>query len=175
MKLMKQKQAEIIVKNIEKNGLDDENFATACALIRQGQEEKGLPFIREFIEKHPAVWNGWFALGWALRRLGRWQDGAAAFAKAAELDGSLSETRNELAICLMECGDLKSARRELETALRLDPENIKIISNIGVLAMKSGNKNEAAAFFRAALEIDPQDEISKEALLKLSNGDYGKK
>ncbi|MDR2952782.1 MAG: tetratricopeptide repeat protein [Treponema sp.] len=156
----KQKQANAIVKNINDNGLEDEDLNTAYELISQGKEEDGMSRIREFIEKYPAVWNGWFILGWALRRLGRWKDGAAAFAKAVELDGSVSDARNELAICLMECGDLKGARRELEAALRLDPEDIKIISNLGVLAVKSGNAVEAAAFFRAVHELDPEDAIA---------------
>jgi tetratricopeptide (TPR) repeat protein len=160
----KQKQAETIVKNINENGLEDENLNAAYQLICQEKEEAGMLRIREFIEKHPSVWNGWFVLGWALRRLGRWQDGASAFSKAVELDGTVSDVRNELAICLMECGDLKGARRELEAALRLDPENIKIISNLGVLAVKSGNANEAAAFFRAVHELDPEDAIANKYL-----------
>jgi Flp pilus assembly protein TadD len=160
----KLKQARAIVKNINENGLDDENLNEAYQLICQEKEEAGMLRIREFIEKYPSVWNGWFILGWALRRLGRWEDGAAAFYKAIELDGSISDARNELAICLMECGDLKGARRELEAALRLDPENIKIISNLGVLAVKNGNAGEAAAFFRAVHELDPDDEIANQYL-----------
>jgi len=160
----KQKQAHAIVKNINENGLEDENLNAAYQLICQEKEEAGMLRIREFIEKYPSVWNGWFILGWALRRLGRWEDGAAAFSKAVELDGSIGDVRNELAICLMECGDLKGARRELEAALRLDPENIKIISNLGVLAVKSGNANEAAAFFRAVHELDPEDAIANQYL-----------
>jgi Flp pilus assembly protein TadD len=160
----KQKQARAIVKNINENGLEDENLNAAYQLICQEKEEAGMLRIRDFIEKYPSVWNGWFVLGWALRRLGRWKDGAAAFSKAVELDGSVSDVRNELAICLMECGDLKGARRELEAALRLDPENIKIISNLGVLAVKSGKANEAAAFFRAVHELDPEDVIANKYL-----------
>jgi len=160
----KQKQAHAILKNINENGLEDEDLNAAYELINGGKEEDGMLRIREFIEKYPAVWNGWFVLGWALRRLGRWEDGAAAFCKAVELDGTVGDARNELAICLMECGDLKGARRELEAALRLDPENIKIISNLGVLAVKSGNANEAAAFFRAVRELDPEDPIANKYL-----------
>jgi Flp pilus assembly protein TadD len=160
----KQERASAIIKNINENGLEDENLNAAYQLICQEKEEAGMLKIRDFIEKYPSVWNGWFILGWALRRLGRWKDGAAAFSKAIELDDSVSDVRNELAICLMECGDLKGARRELEAALRLDPENIKIISNLGVLAVKSGNANEAAAFFRAVHELDPEDAIANEYL-----------
>jgi tetratricopeptide (TPR) repeat protein len=156
----KTEQAESIIKDIDKSGLEDESFNDAYKFIQQGNEEEGMRSIRDYIEKYPSVWNGWFVLGWALRRLGRWEDGAAAFGKAIELGGTNSDTRNELAICLMETGNLKGARGELESALRDDPENIKIISNMGVLALRSGNNNEAAAFFRAVLELDPQDPIA---------------
>ena len=157
----KKEQAESIIKDIDESGLDDESFSDAYTLIQQGKEEAGMQSIRNFIEGRPLVWNGWFVLGWALRRLGRWKEAAAAFGKAIELGGGGSDTRNELAICLMELGELEIARRELESALRDDPESTKIISNLGVLAMKSGNTAEAAAFFRTVLELDPDDPIAK--------------
>ena len=155
----KKSKVKKIIREIDKNGLGDENFNRAYKLIMQGNEEEGMNSAREFIEDHPTVWNGWFVLGWALRRMGRWEDGAAAFGKAIELGGG-SDTRNELAICLMETGDLKGARRELEAALQKDPENVKIISNLGVLALKNGEKDKAAAFFRTVLELDPDDIIA---------------
>lgn len=132
-----------------------------------GKVAEGLPEVRRFIEKNPGLWSGWFLLGWGLRKLERWEDGIAAFRKALELGGANSDTRNELAICLMEAGDLKAARKELETALFEAPENVKIISNLGVLALKAGKKAEAAGFFRTALEIDPHDPIAKELLSTL--------
>jgi Flp pilus assembly protein TadD len=118
------------------------------------------------MERRPLVWNGWFILGWALRLLGRWSDGAAAFRKAIDLGGGNSDTRNELAICLMETGDIPGARRELEAALTEDPENVKIISNLGVLALKNGDREKAAAFFRTVLELDSDDPVAREFLDK---------
>jgi Flp pilus assembly protein TadD len=162
-------QAQSIINDIDKNGLEDENFSEAYRLIQEGNVEQGMRHIHDFIEQHPEVWNGWFVLGWALRCLSRWQDAAAAFGKAIELGGSNNDTRNELAICLMETGDLHGARRELETALHDDPENVKIISNLGVLALKTGNSDEAAAFFRTVLELDPDDPIAK----KFYHGEHG--
>jgi len=159
----KKQRAQSIVKDIERNGLEDESFTEAYALIQEGNEEAGMHRIRDYIERYPSVWNGWFMLGWALRRLKRWEDAAAAFAKAIELGGN-SDTHNERAICLMESGDLQGASHELELALRDDPENIKIISNLGVLALKTGNADEAAAFFRTVLELDPEDPIAKNFL-----------
>jgi len=152
------------IKEVKDNGLDDENFINAHNLIREGKTEEGLACIRDFIEDRPKVWNGWFMLGWALRLLGRWEDGKSALKKAIELGGDNSDTRNELAICLMETGDTAGAKRELERALTGDPENVKIISNLGVLALRNNEKEKAAAFFRTVLEIDNSDPVAKSYL-----------
>ncbi|MDR1909810.1 MAG: tetratricopeptide repeat protein [Spirochaetaceae bacterium] len=157
-------RAEAIVREIAVQSLDDETFREAYDAIRLGQEEEGLLKVRDFLERHSAAWNGWFLLGWGLRRLGRWNDGEAAFRKAVELGGGTSDTLNELAICLMEQGDHAAARRELEKALREEPENVKIISNLGVLALKTGRSSEAAGFFRTVLEIEPGDIVARRYL-----------
>jgi len=163
----KKGRAASIIKEIETRGLDDQVFKEAFDFIRMGQEDRGIAKAREFITRHPEVWNGWFILGWGLRKLERWSDAAKAFEKALELGGDGADTRNELAICLMEMDDLRGARRELETALRLESENVKVISNLGVLALKSGKTSEAAGFFRTVLEIDPSDPLALEYLKNL--------
>jgi tetratricopeptide (TPR) repeat protein len=152
------------LKKIKDSGLCDENFIKANKLVREGKANEALAVIRSFLQRYPLVWNGWFVLGWALRLLDRWADGEAAFKKTIELGGDNSDTRNELAICLMEMGDIAAAGRELEAALKKDPENIKIISNLGVLALKTGDKEKAAAFFRTVLELDSGDPVAKKFL-----------
>jgi tetratricopeptide (TPR) repeat protein len=158
----KLEKAKAILKEIKSRSLDDAIFREAYTCIRQGEEQKGLSKIRNFLERHPDVWNGWFILGWGLRKLGRWEDGATAFKKTIELGGDSSDTRNELAICLMECGDLVGARKELELCLREEPENVKIISNLGIVALRNGDDNEAAGFFRTVLELEPTDPLALE-------------
>jgi tetratricopeptide (TPR) repeat protein len=160
----KKKRAAALLKEIESHGLDDQLFREAYDFIRLGEEAKGLERIRFFLERHPGVWNGWFILGWALRRQSRWEDAAAAFHKTLELGGDTGDTRNELAICLMELEDYRGARKELEAALRKEPENIKIISNLGALALRQGDDAEAAGFFRTVLELEPEDPVAREYL-----------
>jgi Flp pilus assembly protein TadD len=156
----KKENAEKALGEIKKRFLSDDGFGEAWKLVRSGKEEEALGRIRMFLENHPEVWNGWFVLGWALRRRERWSDGEAALKKALELGGTNSDVRNELAICLMERADYSGAKKELEAALREEPENIKIISNLGVLAMKRGDKDEAGAFFRTVLELKPDDPLA---------------
>jgi tetratricopeptide (TPR) repeat protein len=163
----KRDRAVSFIREIKSRSLDDEILREAYDCIRRGDAEQGLLNVKDFLQRHSDVWNGWFILGWALRKLGRWEDGAAAFRKTLELGGDNSDTRNELAICLMEQGNYAAARKELEAALGEDPENVKIISNLGVLAMKKGDDDEAAAFFRTVLELKPEDPIALQGLASL--------
>ena len=144
----------------KENSGDDADFMEAVNFIQQGEEEKGMSKAREFLVQHPGNGKGWFVLGWALRCLARWNDAAACFEKAIELGCENADTRNELAICLIETGNLAEAENELGKALYLDPENIKIISNMGILAMKQSDNEKAAEFFRTVLELDPNDSVA---------------
>jgi Flp pilus assembly protein TadD len=157
----KRVRARKILEEIRSSGLDDDAFLEALTLIRQNREEEGILKAKEFLEHRPESGRGWFVLGWGLRRLARWEDGAACFEKALDLGQVNPDIRNELAICRMEAGDLDGARRELEKALYQDPDNVKIISNLGILALKRGEDDKAAAFFRTVLELEPGDPIAK--------------
>jgi tetratricopeptide (TPR) repeat protein len=155
------------IKNIKNDALNDDRYKNAYNLILEGKGQEALNCIRSFIECYPNIWNGWFILGWALRLLERWKDGEAALNKTMELGGVNSSTRNELAICLMETGDLQGARAQLEAALKEEPENVKIISNLGVLSLKSGEKDKAAGFISKILERDKNEKKKKKYLKDL--------
>ncbi|MEL3906913.1 MAG: tetratricopeptide repeat protein [Treponema sp.] len=172
----KQKAAELI-EWISAQALDDELFKSAFDFIQMGEEDKALEKIREFLDHHPKVWNAWFLLGWALRRQERWEDARAAFMHCLELgkdnQDELSvaycDICNELSICLMELSRFDESRRWLTSALEQEPENIKIISNMGTLALREGNTEEAKAFFRTVLDINPHDSLAADILDKLEH------
>ncbi len=164
----KKERAQEIVNNINRDGTDDREFSAAYSLISSGREEEGIAHIRKFIEGNPGVWNAWFMLGWGLRRLERYGDARKAFSQALKSGGDRNaDTYNELAICCMEEGDLKSARGNLNAALALEPENTKIISNLGCLALKEGKTDEARRYFTAVLEYAPDDKIALSSLSAL--------
>jgi Tfp pilus assembly protein PilF len=154
--------AELGLMLARETGSDgEEDYHEAYSLIRSGDEESGMKKLRKFLERKPDSWNGWFMLGWALRRLKRWEDAILCFRKALETGGRRSDTYNEIAICLMETGRFEAARQELETALSADAQNTKILSNLAVLALKTGHVTEAGALFRKILDIEPDDPLAK--------------
>lgn len=160
-------RAKEILRDINSRNLEDEQFKSAFELISMGKEEQGLEEIREFLSKNPTVWNAWFILGWGLRRLERWNDAKLAFEKSIECGSTEPDTLNELAICHLELGEFKESRECLVAALSLEPENTKIMSNMGYLELKMGNKEEAKKYFLTVLEFDPNDVIASNMLSQL--------
>ncbi len=168
----RRQKAEQFIKFIESASLDDSLFSSAYSLINEGKEEEACEKMKDFLHKNPKVWNAWFLLGWALRRQARWEDARSAFIQAVSLlektddkDAShFSDIYNELAICDMELQAFDEAERYLYKALEHEPENIKIISNLGTLALRQNKQEEAAAFFKTVLAINPNDRMAKEIL-----------
>lgn len=166
--IYKKERAQEILNHINNDNMDDEAFKRAYKLISSGQEEKGLEEIRTFIQKNQNVWNAWFLLGWGLRRIGRWADAEQAFNQSLSCGGENNcDTYNELAICLMEQGKTKEAKKSLQKALSINPENVKIISNLGYLSLKEGNIDDARKYFTIVLEYSPNDKIALSELAKL--------
>lgn len=162
-------RAREVIQDISSRNLDDELFKAAYQFINNGEEEKGLEKIKEFLQKNSKVWNAWFMLGWALRRLGRWADAKSAFEQAISCGGETVDTYNEIAICLLELGDFAASKKQLLNAFALEPENTKVMSNLGFLAQREGNLAEARSFFMSVLEFDPNDVLVKEALKQLES------
>ena len=73
----------------------------------------------------------------------------------------------------MELDRFEEGRQWLFSALEQEPENIKIISNLGTLALKEGNTEDAKAYFRTVLDIYPDDMLAIEILKKLENESFG--
>lgn len=163
----KRAEAKRIIDEIDSQNLLDTLFKEAYDFVRLGKEDQGIERIRSFLAKRPDVWNAWFLLGWAHRRLEQYSEAKDAFLKAIETGSTETDTLNELAICRMELEEYDECRSDLEAALQRDPENLKIISNMGVLAMREGKPGEAASYFRVVLEYEPEDPIARNYLQML--------
>jgi Flp pilus assembly protein TadD len=157
-------EANRIIADIDDHNLMDTLFKEAYDYIRLGREREGIDKIRKFLDENPGVWNAWFLLGWAHRRLEEYGEAKEAFLRAIELGSSESDTYNELAICQMELEEYEESRKSLEQALRLSPEDTKVISNLGILALKRDRREEAKAYFLTVLELEPLDPIARRYL-----------
>jgi tetratricopeptide (TPR) repeat protein len=172
----KQAEAERLLGEIRSQGLGADGFAEANRLIRAGEEERGLAEIDGFLAAHGSVWQATFLRGWALRRLARYAEASREFettvatAKERGEDGTqeVADVYNELAICQLELKDFAGAASSLREALRRDPDNTKILSNMGILEIKRGDLDEARRYFETILALDPQDPLAKRFIVQLN-------
>ena len=169
----RQAETERLLRQMVADGLEEESFRSAYELVRDGSERAGLRKIDSFLAAHPEVWQAHFLRGWALRRTGAFAEAKRAFetvlthAGAAD-EAGLADTHNELAICNLELNAYEDAERNLKAALQLDPENTKIMSNMGILAMKRGLLDEARRYFEIIRELDPKDPLAPKYLHQLA-------
>ena len=161
-------RAQEIIENINNQNMDDERFKNAYDLISSGQEQKGLEEIRVFLQNNPKVWNAWFLLGWGLRKLERFEDAKQAFLEALKYGADTNpDTYNELSLCLVAEKKFDEAKQALQKAMAIDPDNTKIISNLGYIALAQDDVEEARKCFSIVLELDPKDAIAAAELSKL--------
>ncbi len=166
--IYKKERAQEIINFINEQNVDDEYFRAAYDLISHGQEEKGLEQVRLFIANNPKVWNAWFLLGWGLRRLERFSDAKQAFLECLKVGGDKNpDTYNELSLCHIQEKNFEEAQKCLLKALGMEPENTKVISNLGYLALAQGDIQGARNYFQTVLEFNPKDTIAAAELLKL--------
>lgn len=171
--IYKKERAQEIINNINKTNMDDVHFQKAYELISKGKEQEGMDEILLFIKNNPKVWNAWFMLGWALRKVERFTDARNAFEeslKCPEGDQN-ADTYNEMALCCLAEKNHADAEKYLMKSFELDPENVKVISNLGYLALARGDEEKARQYFTAVLEYSPNDQIAAAELAKLEAGE----
>jgi tetratricopeptide (TPR) repeat protein len=93
------------------------------------------------------------------------------FRQAAELMPEYSRYWNYLSLAYSKMPEgLKEAEEALMEAIKLDPLNADLYSNMGLICMKAGLKTKAHAHFEKALQINPNNEKARKGFQQ-SGGD----
>lgn len=129
-------------------------------LIIISREDEAIFELIKLLEYHRSSWNVWFLLGWGYRRKGFYSEAKDAFFKVLSLDSNNVDAMNELAICFMELLEFNDSLKYLLKALRLEPDNIKIVSNLGILHLKMDLREEARKYFEVVLKYDSNNPIA---------------
>lgn len=160
-------EAERLVRLCRIDGQADVLYREAYAALTAGQIEEGAVKARAFRDRNPAGWPGWFLLGWALRLSEEWQEARECLEGARDRGCRESDLYNELAMCTRALGDFGASAAALEEALRSEPENLKVISNMAIVRMEQGMRDEALRWINAALIMEPDDTVCLRLLKEL--------
>ena len=96
----------------------------------------------------------------AAMQSGRREAARGAFMEIARQNPELATPHVFLSRLSREEGDLANARRELETAIRLEPKNAIALREMGLILFSAGNYELARRFFVRSLTENPEDKAS---------------
>jgi tetratricopeptide (TPR) repeat protein len=96
----------------------------------------------------------------AAMQSGRREAARGAFSEIARDNPDLATPHVFLSRLSREEGDLGTARRELETAIRLEPNNAIALREMGLILFSAGNYELSRRFFVRALNANPEDKAS---------------
>jgi adenylate cyclase len=133
--------------------------------------ETVIRIVERAIALDPNYAQAWVTKGTAqyglVRRLGRMgDDGAAAAARALELDPDLAEAHALKAIHLDYDDRKDEALKELELALRLDPRSIEVNGIAGFMHYRNRRFELAARSYETVVKLD--DGVAEDAALLVS-------
>ncbi|MFA6316479.1 MAG: tetratricopeptide repeat protein [Elusimicrobiota bacterium] len=146
---------------------------TALLLALQSREQAlawrdPVSFWERVLECDPREHEAHLRLIDALFRQGRWRDAASWAAKLAPLDPDrgrtlLGQAYANLALDLWRRGDSAGAVKTARYSLEWDGSLARSHSNLGLMLLELGKREEAATELHAACALDPKDEACAKA------------
>ena len=106
-------------------------------------------------------------LGLCLKGLDRYSEALAALEKAEQYDRERTDIYNLMGFCHYKLKEHEKAIDCFKKVLSLNPASAIDYANIASNYRDMGNKEQAIAYYRLALELDPTIDFARENLIKL--------
>ncbi len=123
-------------------------------------EERSAEAIASFskaLELDPAYQEAHRELGWALRRLARYDEAEWHLKRAVELDNSDGWAHTYLGNLQWARGETQSAERAFKSAVEVWPDDSMTHSHLAYFYECLDRNDEAKFFYENALQLDPDD------------------
>jgi choline-sulfatase len=152
-KLASQDSPQSLAEEATLSALDRERL-TALGYLSGGVPERGKASLRD--PKEMISYHELMVLGQQAIQAGNYPEAQDYIQRVVKGDPKNAYARSALGMILYHNGDLAGAKKELEMAIELNPENVSgDHCNLGIVLTALGRDEEAVASFERALEIDP--------------------
>ncbi|MCG8590783.1 MAG: tetratricopeptide repeat protein [Proteobacteria bacterium] len=144
------------IAQIKEQFLDAYSFLRAgMANERTGNYPGAVRSYRRGLEVEPQNVELLNSLGFALFQQGKSEEAVVALERALEVDPAHWKAHNNMALASIDIGELELAEAHYRESLALEPQPA-IYNDLGFVLERQGLADEAAEFYRKALELDPQ-------------------
>ena len=143
----------------------------ACAASEHALTAK---FCTLLVAAVPGHFEGWFNLGLAHQKSGRFPQSAEAYEEAIKLRGQSCEAHTNLGIVREQLSDLPGARASYDRAIKANPDALAPLWNVALLHEHSGQVEEAERYYKMVLERAPKEEEARFRMgyLRLQREDF---
>ena len=134
---------------------------------RRGRNAQGLKLFRSLLSlplNTPDLWQIVDEAGTFLIQFGAYKDGLELYRTAIERFPAAAALHQGLSCCAGHEGAHDEAVAAAERALRLEPDNRKLVNDLGWCLFEAGRLEEALKMLEQAVSKDPSDELARENL-----------
>ncbi|MGC8491155.1 MAG: AAA family ATPase [Syntrophobacteraceae bacterium] len=126
---------------------------------------KARRFLHQAIEAEPENYEGYFQLGRLLTFAGDFRRAIPQFRKALRLNDRRADIHFDLGYLYLRLGEYGRARDSYQKCLACSPPyKDEVLTNLGVVELKTGNRTKARKLFLEALRINPGDKLASKYL-----------
>ena len=157
-----------LILNASKKMPDDLALVSLRAdlLIQHNKRDEAISLLRNFAEKHPADGQAQAELALALLRSGQNDEAMTVFRRIPEKQLN-PQIRFAYAQALNVSGRFTEAQKQLEAAVKEDPEYAEAWQLLALTLEELGNKTKAGSIYRKLLENDPENRSARLFLIRL--------
>ncbi len=126
---------------------------------------KARRFLHQAIDAEPENYEGYFQLGRLLTFAGDFRRAIPQFRKALSLNDRRADIHFDLGYLYLRLGEYGRARDSYQKCLACSPPYIdEVLTNLGVVELKTGNRTKAGKLFLEALGINPGNKLAAKYL-----------
>lgn len=134
----------------------------AGSLRRAGRIDEAIAAYRTLLAREPELPDSWYNLGWLQRQARQFEDSLLSYGEALKRGVRDPEEvhLNRAVILSDHLARHEEAEAELEAALKLRPDYLPALLNLGNLHEDRGNREGAEKMYRRAVEAAPDNALA---------------
>ncbi len=141
-----------------------EEYKEALAADSKKNHSKCLAMLRELSSTNVDDISFHLQVGKKYYRNAEYDKAVEAFEQAMSIQNNYPDIRNWLGLALMACKNPERALEEFRKAIEINPRFLQAMINAGIACKMIGLVNDAKAYYKSVLELDPLNLEAKERL-----------